>query len=195
MRVLPLLAALIWAACSRKPAEAPEPALQRFVSVVAAEEPCARAIPSQWSRSWPVPVAHGGRLSYRVFFFGRDGDARQGFRFHQDEGGAEFTPDGRVVSCSKRAASGAPFSAAPGGTPEQFAATLAKERALYAATERVAALFAAGQPLTEEDKKRVAEFAAAFAERAEPRHAAAYRALNPDFWKWVEANGGRSPGA
>jgi hypothetical protein len=195
MRLSPLLAVLLMTGCSRCGSKPPPPvsALQRFVAGLAAEGPCARVIPSQWSPSWPVPVVENGQPAYRLFFFGRDGDQQKGFRFHQAEGDAEFTASGRVLSCSRRARAGAPLPETGSGTPETLGATLARERRLYSATEDVAALFAAGHPLTDAERKRVSDFSAAFAGLAEAGHAAAYREMNPAFWSWVEANGGKAP--
>jgi hypothetical protein len=191
MKVRPALLALALAGCARK-APPPPTGLQRVVDDLAASGSCARAIPSQWTASWPVPEVSGGRLVYRAFFFGRDGDLKTGFRFHQAEGDAEFAPDGAVLSCWRRAAPGATLPAS-GRKQEALDAVLNKERLLYAATEDVAALFAAAKPLTDAEKKRVAEFAAEFAGLSEPGHAEAYLALNPAFWSWVETNGGRPP--
>ena len=47
-----------------------------------------------------------------------------------------------------------------------------------------------GKPLSAEDKKKVADFSATFASLSRPGHAAATHALSPEFWAWVEANGG-----
>lgn len=193
MRIIFALAALMAGACSRAPLPPPT-GLQAVVNGLSADGRCARVIPSQWSPSRPVPVIEGGGLAYRVFFFGRDGDPRAGFRFHQAEGDAEVSAGGQVLSCSRRAQAGAPF-APGGGKQEPLDTVLKKEQALFAATEDVGALFAAGRPLTDAEKKRVAEFAAAFADLSEAGHAADYRALNPAFWTWIQANGGRSPGA
>lgn len=191
MRAL-LALAVLTLGCSRS-RNPPPSGLQLAVDGLAAEGACAREIPSQWSPSWPVPVVEGGGLAYRLFFFGRDGDLKKGFRFHQAEGDAEFTPSGKVLSCSRRARPGEPLPT-ESAAGETLSAALEKERKLYFSTEDVAALFVAGKPLADEEKKRVADFSAVFCGLAETGHAAAYRALNPAFWAWVEANGGRAPG-
>ncbi|MDE2511320.1 MAG: hypothetical protein KGL74_09380, partial [Elusimicrobia bacterium] len=68
-----------------------------------------------------------------------------------------------------------------------------QETALSAATENVAALYWAGRPLGPTQKTAVADFSRLFLLLVNPAHAADYRALNPDFWAWVENNGGTAP--
>ena len=193
MRTLAALVVLIVAGCSRSRTPSPPSGLHVIVNGLAAVEPCAHVIPSQWSPSRPVPVLEGGNLAYRLFFFGRDGDPKQGFRFHQPEGDSEFTPDGKVLSCARRAQPGAPIAEAGRQTGESLDSILEKENRLFSMTEDVSALFAAGKPLTADEKKRVGGFSSAFDELIVPGHAPAYRAMSPAFWIWVEANGARVP--
>ena len=195
MRLPALAAAALLAAaaaCSR-PAPAPrKTALQGIVEGIAAEPPCDRQIPLEWSSSWPVPSLQDGRLVYRVFFFGRDGRPPR-FVFHDAEGDAAFTPDGRVLSCARRAKPGAPLPYDGRFAGESLDEIDARAARLYAAVEDAAALYAAGRPLDAAQKARVAAFSRDFAGLADPAQAASYRALSPGFWSWVEANGGRAP--
>lgn len=69
----------------------------------------------------------------------------------------------------------------------------ARSTRLHADAEAVAAMYAAGRDIGETGRARVAAFARDFAALADPAHAAAYRALDPEFWAWVEKNGGAAP--
>lgn len=194
MRRAALAAVLLVAACARRePAPASVSRLEEAVRRLQALPPCDKNIPQEWSPSWPVPVKDQGRLRYRVFFFGREGDPGKGFVFHEPEGQALFTPSGEVREC--RRAGGAPRALPkdgwqPSGTLTEI---MERSRLLYAAAEQAARLFDSGKPLSAEDKKTVADFSAAFKSLSRPGHSAAYRALSPEFWAWVEANGGRAP--
>ena len=196
MRRAALAVVLLAAACARQePAPAPASRLEELVRQLPALPPCDKVIPQEWSSSWPVPVKEKGSLRYRVFFFGRDGDPGKGFVFHEPQGLALFTPSGEVRECRKTG--GAPRALTqdgwqPAGTLDEI---VERSRLLYAAAEQAARLFESGKPLSAADKKSVAEFASAFASLSRPGHAAAYRALSPEFWAWIEANGGRAPAA
>ena len=190
-----LLAAAAAAACGKKePAPEPAPsALEQAVRIIPAQGACATQIPLEWSPSWPVPSKRGGALSYRLFFFGREGDPAKGFTFHAPQGEATFTPDGRVLEC--RRLEGEPVAIPHDGrfdamTLEEI---MARSSRLYADTEAVAALYASGRNIGDTGRDKVAAFARDFAALADPAHAAAYRALDPDFWAWVEKNGGAAP--
>lgn len=193
-RALLLLAAAAAACGQKEPAPAPPPsALEQAVRLVPAQGACATLIPQEWSPSWPVPSKRGGTLRYRLFFFGRDGNPQQGFTFHAPQGEAAFTPDGRVLEC--RRLSGEPL-AIP--RDARFAAMtldeiMARSSRLYADTEAVAALYASGRDIGDTGRVRVAAFARDFSALADPAHASAYRGLDPDFWAWVEKNGGAAP--
>lgn len=182
-------------ACGRKepPPAPPVSALEAAVRAVSAEGACGTQIPVHWSTSLPVPSMRGGKLHYRVFFFGRDGSPEKGFIFHSPEGEASFTPDGRVLKCGQL-----PGSAAQIPRDLRFEALtleeiVARSSRLHADIEAVAAYYAAGRDIGESGRARVAAFARDFAGLANPGHAAAYRALDPDFWAWVEKNGGVAP--
>jgi hypothetical protein len=158
-----------------------------------ASEPCSRLIPLHWSPSLPVPALDGGKTVYKMFFFGRDGDPRAGFVFHHAEGDATLSGDGRTLSCSRRPgqAGSLPKPEHPSGaTLDQIDAL---ESSLYPALKDAAALYASGRPLGPEEKKRLAAFAGDFAFFVEPGQGADYLALSPDFWAWVEKNGGAAP--
>ncbi|PIR16454.1 MAG: hypothetical protein COV48_09760 [Elusimicrobia bacterium CG11_big_fil_rev_8_21_14_0_20_64_6] len=140
-----------------------------------------------------MPSLQGGALRYRIFFFGRDGDPAKGFTFHTPEGEAAFTPDGRVLEC--RRLSGKPLPIPHDGrfnamTLDEITARSTK---LHADTEDIAALYASARDIGETGRAQVAAYGRDFAALADPAHAAAYRGLAPDFWSWVEKNGGASP--
>lgn len=196
-RAMLLAAAAAAAACGRKetpPEPAAASALEESVRMVAERGPCGTLIPIEWAPSLPVPSKQGGSPRYRVFFFGREGNPEKGFTFHMPEGEASFTTDGRVLECRRLPgkAAGIPHD----GRFDQM--TLeevdARSSKLYADIEAVAALYASGRDIGETGRARVAAFARDFAGLADPAHAAAYRALDPDFWAWVEKNGGAAPG-
>lgn len=192
MRLLTLAVVLLAAACGRQ-APAPVSRLEELVRQLQALPPCDKVIPQEWSSSWPVPVKERGSLRYRVFFFGRDGAPGKGFVFHEPEGQALFTPSGEVRECRRTGGASRALPKdgwQPAGTLDEI---VERSRLLYAAAEQAARLFESGKPLSAADKKSVAEFASAFASLTRPGHAAAYRALGPEFWDWVEANGGRAP--
>ncbi len=196
MRRAALAAVLLAAACARRePAPAPVSRLEEVVRRLQALPPCDKTIPREWSSSWPVPVKDRGRLRYRVFFFGRDGDPSKGFVFHEPEGRALFTPSGEVQECRREGATARALTQdawQPAGTLDEI---VERSRLLYAAAEQAARLFDSNKPLSAEDKKMLADFSAAFASLSRPGHAAAYRALSPEFWAWIETNGGRAPAA
>jgi len=190
--VLLLMAA---AACGKKePAPAPAPSvLQQASTIVSGQGACSTLIPQEWSTSRPVPSKRGGTLHYRMFFFGRKGSPAKGFTFHAPQGEAAFTPDGRVLECRRF-----PGEAVAVARDDRFAAmTLdqidALSARLHADTEAVAALYASGRDIGETGRARVAAFSRDFAALANPAHAAGYRALDPEFWAWVEQNGGAAP--
>lgn len=195
MKKILLAVAVAAAACSRK-APPPPPAktpLQSAVQSAGASEACARAIPMHWSPSLPVPALDGGRLVYKMFFFGRDGDPQAGFSFHRAEGDATLDPSGKVLSCSARAAPGAAlpkFAPKPGVTLDDYDR---RELELYPRLQDAAALYARGGELTPDEKKRVAALADAFSFFVEDGRAPDYRAASPGFWAWVERNGGKAP--
>jgi hypothetical protein len=189
-----LAAALLAGACS-KPAPEPEPPprLLRAQRDAGASQACGRIIPMHWSAGIPVPALDGGSLVYKMFFSGRDGDPEKGFVFHRAEGDATLAADGRVLACSRRAGSAGvlPKTAAPAGlTLDEIER---RENALYPALEDAASLYAARRELTADEKKRAAGFAAAFAFFVDEGQGPDYRALSPDFWAWLEKNGGGAP--
>lgn len=195
MRRAVLLLAAAAAACGRRePPAAPAPsALQEAARAAGSQGACATLIPLEWAPSWPVPSKQGGAFHYRVFFFGREGSPEKGFVFHTPEGEASFTTDGRVLECrrlSGKASAIPPDTRFDTATLDEIDVRSAR---LYADTEAVAALYAAGRDIGETGRARVAAFARDFAALADPAHAAAYRALDPDFWAWVEKNGGAAP--
>ena len=194
MRRTLLAAAVLCAACSKPaPAPAPVPLLLAAERAASASEACGKVIPAEWSPSTLVPARDGGKLVFKMFFFGRDGVPATGFFFHRAEGDATLAPDGRVLSCARRPGEAGrlpKFVPKPGVTLEDLER---REAALYPALASVAALYAAGKPLAPDQKKAVSAFAADFAFFVEPGQGPDYRALSPDFWTWVESNGGAAP--
>lgn len=191
-RLLAVAALLAWAACKKAPppqAPAPKSALQQAADKVHSRPPCSREIPSHFSPSLPVPAVQDGKLVYKMFFFGRDGNPRDGFTFHDAEGWATFAPDARVLECSAAAKEAAPIpkEKEPGLTVEQI---MEREKQVYALTERAAGYFTSGRELSAEGRKVVGEYAEAFRFMTYRGHAKAYLELNPGFWAWVEKNGG-----
>lgn len=196
-RLLPLAVCVLAAACSKPapPEPAPKSRLEQAVAALPSTPPCSRVIPLHWSPSLPVPSREGGAPAYRLFFYGRDGRPPK-FVFHQPEGDAVFRPDGTILSCAQRARHDGAVASDEGRYADMTVDQIVeRERLLYLMIEDAAGLYGAGKPLTPEEKKRVVEFSSAFAFLSHPGHAAAYRALNPDFWAWVEKNGGVAPAA
>lgn len=189
-------AALALAACSKPaPAPAPESPLRAAQRSAAASEACSKAIPAEWSPSVPVPALDSGRLTYRLFFYGRDGLPPNNFIYHHAEGDAALDAAGRVTSCFRRAGAAAalPKSSPPVGlTMDELDR---REAALYPALEDAAQLYASGREPSAEEKKRLASFASAFAFFVEPGQGPDYRALSPGFWAFIEKNGGAAPAA
>jgi hypothetical protein len=194
---LALAVLLAAAAACRKPAPpapAAEPGALELASrrLLAAPE-CSSLIPQEWGPSLAVPAPPARRGFYHVFFSGRAGTPAGGMRALEPGGDAFFAADGRVAECRR-----APGQAAeiPGSSVLLKDLTLdeldARQNELSAATEAVAAEYWNGRSPSHE---RVAEFSRLFRLLANPAHAAAYRGLNPDFWAWVEANGGAGPAA
>lgn len=190
-----MLIALISAACGRQePAPPPAPsALEQAARVVSAKGACATVIPQEWSPSFPLPSKQGGILRYRVFFYGYERAADRTLVFHAPQGEASFTLDGRVLEC--RAYPGEPRVIPRDSRFDSLTLDEVTSRAsrLHADVEAVAALFASGRDIGETGRARVAAFSRDFAALADPSHAAAYRALAPDFWAWAEKNGGAAP--
>ncbi|UPT73626.1 MAG: hypothetical protein M0D55_17475 [Elusimicrobiota bacterium] len=100
-----------------------------------------------------------------------------------------FSAEGKILECSRRGKRGALFSDEdiPTTTRDEFDARV---RALYASIEELGRLYAKGMPVLDADRARVKSFADEFAFLSSKGHAAAYRALSPEFWAWVEQNGG-----
>ena len=193
-----LLAAVVAAAACSKKAPPPPPektALQSAVQSASAAETCARVIPMHWSPSLPVPALDDGRLVYKMFFYGRDGDPQAGFTFHHAEGDATLDAGGKVLACATRAGGGGSlpkFQPKPGVTLDDIER---RELELYPQLQEAAQLFAQGRELTADEKKRVAATAEAFEFFVEDGRGPDYRAASPAFWAWVEKNGGKAPAA
>lgn len=190
-----MLIALAVAACGQQePVSVPAPsALEQAARVLSTKGACATLIPQEWSPSFPMPSKLGGALHYRVFFYGYQRAADRTLVFHAPQGEASFTLDGRVLEC--RALPGKPRIIPRDARFDSLTLDEITSRAsrLHADIEAVAALFASGRDIGETGRARVAAFSRDFAALADPSHAAAYRALAPDFWAWAEKNGGAGP--
>jgi len=182
-----LLLAALWA-CSKPVEEYKEERspFQLTAERIGNEEPCSRLIPGEWSPSYPVPSMRSGRLAYRVFFSGWSG--RPGaITLYDAQGDAAFTPEGKVLECSQRPGD---RKALPAWTmPENFEVRV---RALYASIEEMGRLYARGMPVGDGDRERVSAFSREFSALS-AGYAASYRSLSPEFWAWVEKNGGAAP--
>jgi hypothetical protein len=187
-----LCALLIVSACS-KPDEYKElrSPFQLMSMDIGFRPPCSRVVPMEWSPEYPIPVIFDGKLHYRVFFRGWEGGP-ESTKIRDAEADALFEPSGKVVECSRRSERGRPFapSKMPTATRDEFDS---RQRALYDSIEELGRLYAKGLPVLETDRERVRKFAEEFRLLSDPGHAASYRALSPEFWAWVEKNGGAAP--
>lgn len=190
---LAVLGPLLVAACS-KPEEYKElrSKFQLMSMDIGFQAPCSRTIPMEWSPEYPVPVLVNGKLHYRVFFRGWEGRPDTEIKTRDAEGDALFSPEGKVLECSQRGKRGdfIPKAELPTATREEFDA---RQRALYDMIEEMGRLYAKGMPVLDADRIRVKNFASEFRLLSSPGHAASYRALSPEFWAWVEKNGGPAP--
>lgn len=176
------LPALLLAGCG-KPVPKPIPRLQSALRGLHGQAPCDSRIPMEWPASWPVPV--GGEV-FKTFFYpiGRPGAPL----LAAPMGEAEFDLSGKPSVCRRLAGPLKELSGPRWGTQaaamktEEFQARAAE---LYAATEEVAALFAAGKPLAPEQKRKAAAYARLFDLLAEPALKPYYRDLSPSFWEWL----------
>ena len=187
------MALALLGACSGQPEEVPAPLLspfQRLVQSLGVDPACASEIPMHWSPSQPVPVLIDHRLHYRVFFSGWHGRPDTGIVIHDAEGDALFNADGKVLECRQRAETGRIISAQPPMVMslDEFEARL---QPLYGAIEDMGRLYASAAPVSASERARVRAFSLEFSALSSRGHAAAYRALSPDFWVWVEKNGGQ----
>jgi hypothetical protein len=192
------LISLFWiGACSKKK-EAPPPStppLEQAVNGLYDRPPCDKTIPEQWTASWPVPVVQDGRLLYRAFFYGKDdGPNRTSFQRDADAD-VLFSPDGNALECRRRPTQGRRIVSIPPrrGSADAVKEIMARGSRLYAVTDEISRLYAGGKPLDADQEKLIAEFSTLFASLSEAGQAATYRSLNPDFWSWVEKNGGVAP--
>lgn len=193
MKLLAAAVFMLVAACSRKePEPAPKPDFQVFMETgLINRPPCSTIIPINWSASYPVPVLIGGKLHYRAFFRGWEGNPKEGIKIHDAEGDVLFSPDGKVLECTQRGKPPRAYPVEPSGIPDsEYDARL---RALYVSIEEMARLYAKGMPVGDADRARVKAFAAEFRLFAGKDLAASHRALSPEFWAWVQKNGGTPP--
>lgn len=198
MRTLVLLAVIsMLAACSREhvPPDEPEFPLHTAVRESGVSQACGSIIPLEWAWSPPLPAIEGGKLVYKIFFFGRSGDPQKGFIFHHPEGDATIAADGRVTACSRRSG---PVTLYPKWeVPDNVTQDDIdqKERDLYPQIADAAQLYASKRELTADEKKRIVKMADDFMFFVDKGQGPDYLALSPDFWTWVRKNGGRVPPA
>jgi hypothetical protein len=188
-----LLSLSLWA-CNKAPEEYKESRspFQLMAERIGQEPPCSRAIPGEWSPSMPVPVLDGGRLAYRVFFYGWSGSPTTKIVVYDAQGDARFTPEGKVLECAQRPGERKPLPEQP--MPSKTQKELdARVSALYGSIEEMGRLYARGMPVAAADRARLAGFSREFTALAGPGHAASYRSLSPAFWAWVQTNGGAAP--
>lgn len=166
---------------------------QQYVQELGAEPICSREIPMHWSPSLPVPALVDHRLHYRVFFSGWERRTDTGIVLHDAEGDALFSAaDRQVIECRQRTETGRiiPVEKFPFANLEEYEARM---RPLHDTIEEMGGLYASGIPLLDAERTKVQAFAREFTLLTGIGHAAAYRALSPEFWFWVENNGGSGP--
>ncbi len=189
MKAAALSILLLATACTKSEPEYKElrSPFQLLAERIGLQPPCSTEIPGEWSPSLPVPALVDGRLKYRVFFRGWEGNAKTGIKIRDAEGDAAFDPDGQVTQCARRAQRGAyiPEPKLPTADRDAFDARV---RALYGSIEEMGRLYARGVPVLGNDRARVKAFETEFFSLTPAGHAASYRALNPAFWSWVEKN-------
>ncbi|NNN07371.1 MAG: hypothetical protein HKL90_15880 [Elusimicrobia bacterium] len=161
--------------------------LYKAAEAVRAAPDC--AVASGLGRSLPVP-AHGGGyavLLYPVLISPSKSDALT------PQYRADFAVDGpnAAARCVK-IASGAALSLGPAVPPgvsnrDYYAA----EASLFAVLPKLCERYRRGSP-TALDREEASAFFDAFQRIAEPGLAPYYYRLNPEFWEWLRAAGGRS---
>lgn len=185
MRPTALLLLLV-CACGRAPAgTAPgrtEGRLAGALRVIGRSPACARAIPTAWSVSLPVPDEKGA--GFKAFFFlaERGGDGR--FVVSAPAGEVAFDLGGRVAYCRRLPAPARGLGPAAGSA--LAAASLAeidgRRGDLLAALENASPAYARRGRLG----SRARGILSAYRDLQEPPLSGDYRRLNPDFWGWLE---------
>jgi len=189
-----LLSSLLFlaGACRRAPEPAPAGGLAAAVRGARGAEACRRVIAQEWAASLPVPLAASGR--FEIFYYPMSGS----------EEPVMATP---AASAVVDAAGGPPnecrawpeapkdLSAPywPAGVEQlDDAAFEARSAKLDALTEAAAAAYNARRPPTPADAALAKEYFELFDAMAELPLRPQYYRLNPGFWEWVRAAGGRS---
>jgi hypothetical protein len=184
-----LLFILAPCAC-RKPAPTPAK-LKTALQTVSAIPPCDKLIPGEWPHSLPIPTGAPGGTEFKIFFYPLGKPGTPEF-VDAPLGEAVLRSDGSVFICNrlpgekKGLASARWPRSADDLTFEDF---LASQDRLYATTEKVAVLYSAKVPLTQEDKNTLQEYGRQFSSLAEPALLPYYYRLNPDFWDWLAKSG------
>ncbi|MDE2292458.1 MAG: hypothetical protein KGL53_10275 [Elusimicrobia bacterium] len=195
-----LLAAvlLVPAACRKAPpaveapkAVAPGAGLRRALAALPAVGSCASVVAPEWAEGWPVP-AGGGPSRFAVFFYPLGGDPVSGPRLGAPAAKASFDAEaGTVSTCEALPAAADPPpgprwpKAAQGLDMKGFEGRI---DALYAAAEKAAAAYAAGDA----SSPAAEEYWSAFDGLAEPAFRDDYYRLDPPFWEWLRNAGGAS---
>lgn len=189
MTLILALTLAILSGCSKK--EAPprpvESRLQTLMNDLPYQRPCSIEIPEGRGLSWPVPTLIDGKLRYRAFFYGFSKPG-PGADPRAPEGEALIAPEGKVVECRSLGEKRAPILKRGPESSMTVDEMLARHARLYAAIESAGALYASKLPLEPERRAALGALKKEFAALSEPAHAPYYRALNPDFWAWLDKN-------
>ena len=180
-------------ACRKAP-EAPvtQSKLQQAMQGLNEQEPCDRLIPMEWPSSWPVPTGAKVGREFKVFFYPL-GKSSGHVHATVPLGEATFDADtGKPSACQRLPGD---LRELPGERWGQTVAAITMQEfqrrtaVLYTVTEEVSGLYAARPPLDDKQRQKLADYRKLFLDLAEPVLLEYYRALNPDFWKWLADNG------
>lgn len=193
-----LIAACV-TACSRQPKVPVEVKDLAFAARRARySESCAKRVVLERSVSFPVPVARGVGVRFRILYYGltprRAGAPRQ---LYPPAIVAEFDPAAGDSACTELVSA---VSVEPGQTlgpslgPAAAALSLEQykrnEAELYSALERASSAY-----FSERDdaaaRASAAKFLDLFDELSEPGLKQFYEELNPSFWRWARDAAGR----
>lgn len=174
-----------------------QPGLMEFTQGVRYAPSCGERVPIEHHHSYPVPVLHGTRERYRLFFYAltrKSAQHKGSFRPEvlTPQVAAVFSAGLEDVRCEDFAAHkgqagnrahGLRFS--PAAAKLDLAAFDAEEARLYAATEKAAAAYLSGAG-DAAAKSAATDFFTRFVFLAEPGFKPFYHELSPGFWKWME---------
>jgi hypothetical protein len=163
--------------------------LYRRAEQVRSSPSCAKLVPLEFGRTFPVPVA-GKRfevLYYPLFVSPGKSEAMTpafAARFARDSSAPDV--------CTPLAAAPARSlgRAVPAGL--SMKAYYKADARLFASSDKTAALYFSGAPASAADKAVLGEFVDAFTTIAEPGMRDYYYLINPDFWEWLRREAGKS---